>query len=170
MRIIKYTHACVRLESGDRALVIDPGIWSEPEALDGADAVLLTHEHSDHVDAARLAGSGLAVYAPADFDLGDLDVPVTLVRSGEDFVAAGFAVRAVGRRHAFAFDGQPDCANLGYVVDGLVYHPGDALHVPEQQVQTLLVPLHGSWLKTDEAIRFVRTIGPTRRSASTRRS
>jgi L-ascorbate metabolism protein UlaG (beta-lactamase superfamily) len=47
MRLIKYTHACVRLEHDGRALVIDPGTWSEPAALDGATAVLVTHEHFD---------------------------------------------------------------------------------------------------------------------------
>jgi hypothetical protein len=26
-------------------LVIDPGAWSEPQALIGADAVLVSHEH-----------------------------------------------------------------------------------------------------------------------------
>ena len=35
--------------------------------------------------------------------------------SGEEFSAAGFTVRAVGARHAFVYDGLPDCANLGYM-------------------------------------------------------
>jgi L-ascorbate metabolism protein UlaG (beta-lactamase superfamily) len=55
-----------------------------------------------------------------------------------------------------------DCANLGYVVDDAVYHPGDALHVPGQPIETLLVPAHGSWMKTAEAIDFVKAIEPQR--------
>jgi len=35
MRIIKYTHACVRLEHDCRVLVIDPGGQNEPRALVG---------------------------------------------------------------------------------------------------------------------------------------
>ncbi|GHF15501.1 hypothetical protein GCM10014715_83470 [Streptomyces spiralis] len=43
MRITKYTHSCVRLQhDGGATPVIDPGVWSEPEALAGADAVLVT--------------------------------------------------------------------------------------------------------------------------------
>ncbi|MFF4364336.1 MBL fold metallo-hydrolase [Streptomyces sp. NPDC001604] len=160
MRITKYTHACVRLEHDGRVLVIDPGTWSEPAALTGADAVLVTHEHADHVDVLRLAGLGVQVYAPAEADIPRLEV--TGVASDAEFNAAGFRVRAVGERHAFIYGGQPDCANLGYIIDEAVYHPGDALHVPEQSIETLLVPVQGSWMKMAEAIDFVKAVKPQR--------
>ncbi|MGW5098505.1 MBL fold metallo-hydrolase [Streptomyces nodosus] len=160
MRITKYTHACVRLEHEGRVLVIDPGTWSEPAALTGADAVLVTHEHADHVDVLRLAGLGVPVYAPAEADIPRLEV--TGVASDAEFTAAGFRVRAVGERHAFIYGGQPNCANLGYIVDEAVYHPGDALHVPEQSIETLLVPVQGSWMKMAEAIDFVKAVKPQR--------
>lgn len=160
MRLTKYTHACVRLERDGQVLVIDPGTWSEASALTGADAVLVTHEHTDHLDVLRLAGLGVPVYAPAEADISRLDV--IKVSSGETFTAAGFEVRAVGDRHALIYDGQPDCANLGYIVDGTVYHPGDSLHVPDQPIETLLVPAQASWLKLNEAIDFVKAIAPQR--------
>lgn len=148
------------MELDGRVLVIDPGIWSEPSALDGADAVLVTHEHSDHVDVLRLLGAGLPVFAPAGAGLDGL--PYTPVSAGEEFSAAGFRVRAHGGRHALIYGGQPDCPNLGYLVDGALYHPGDSVHVPDEPVETLLVPLQGSWLKTVEAIDFVRAVRPRR--------
>jgi L-ascorbate metabolism protein UlaG (beta-lactamase superfamily) len=160
VRITKYTHSCVRLERDGQVLVIDPGTWSEPSALAGAAAVLVTHEHTDHIDVLRLAGLGVPVYAPAGADIAGL--PVTRVFPGDRFSAAGFPVEAVGGRHATIYGGQPDCANLGYIVDGAVYHPGDSLHVPEQPVDTLLVPLQASWLKLDGAIDFVKAVGPRR--------
>src|SRR5215216_3864717 len=64
-RVIKYTHACVRIEHAGGVLVVDPGVWSEPEALDGCTAVLLTHEHADHVDAVGVRGVGAPVFGPA---------------------------------------------------------------------------------------------------------
>ena len=164
MRITKFTHACVRLERDGRVLVIDPGSWSEPRALRDADAVLVTHEHVDHIDVARLAGLKVPVYAPAGATIGNWPVglPLTRVEVGERFTAAGFTVEAVGGRHAEIYGGQPDCVNLGYLVDGRVYHPGDALHVPDRPVETLLVPVQGSWLKMVEAIDFVRAVDPER--------
>ena len=88
MRITKYTHACIRLERDGRVLVIDPGTWSESAALTGADAVLVTHEHADHIDVERLAGLGVPVYAPAEADIPGLEA--TRVSSGGEFTAAGF--------------------------------------------------------------------------------
>lgn len=160
MRITKYTHACVRIEHDGAVLVIDPGVWSEPRALAGADAVLVTHEHADHLDVLRLAGLGVPVYAPEGADIPRLEL--VRVRSGEEFTAAGIAVRAVGDRHAVIYGGMPDCANLGYLVGGAIYHPGDALHSPDVSVETLLVPIQASWLKTAEMIDFVRAVAPAR--------
>lgn len=150
----------MRIERDGAVLVVDPGIWSEPSALYGADAVLVTHEHSDHIDVLRLAGLGVPVYAPEQTRLGGLDF--TGVKSGGSFNAAGFAVTAVGTRHAPVFEGEPDCVNHGYIIDERVYHPGDALFIPGQPVETLFVPLQASWLKTAEAISFLRAIRPER--------
>jgi L-ascorbate metabolism protein UlaG (beta-lactamase superfamily) len=159
-RLTKYTHSCVRIERNGAVLVVDPGIWSEPSALYGADAVLITHEHSDHIDVLRLAGLGVPVYGPADARIIGLDV--IRVQPGKPFTAAGFAVTPVGARHAAVFEDEPDCANQGYIIEDRIYHPGDALFVPDQPVETLLVPLQASWLKTAEAISFLRAVRPKR--------
>lgn len=161
MQLTRFTHSCVRLEDAGRALVVDPGIWSEPRALHGCDAVLVTHEHADHVDALRLTGLGVPVHLPAGAQVVHGERLDTVpVHAGEELDAAGFRVRAVGGGHATVLPDQQGCAHLGYVVDGLLYHPGDALHVPDLPVDTLLVPLQGAWLKTAEAIAFVRAVRP----------
>ncbi|MFF1658549.1 MBL fold metallo-hydrolase [Streptomyces sp. NPDC058255] len=165
MRLTKYGHACVRLEDGDRVLVIDPGTYSEAESLAGATAVLITHEHADHIDvdklkAARDGNPALTVHThPAlAASLGDGVIPVEV---GDTFSAAGFTVRAVGGEHAEIIDGLPGCPNLGFLVDG-VYHPGDSYFVPAESVDTLLVPASGPWAKLGEAIDFARAVRPTR--------
>jgi L-ascorbate metabolism protein UlaG (beta-lactamase superfamily) len=158
MQVTKYTHACVRIESGDRVIVLDPGVWSADLPLYGVDAVLVTHEHTDHVDVRRLARLRVPIFAPVP--LPGLDV--TVVESGAVFDAAGYRVRAVGDRHATIADGQPDCPNLGYVVDDELYHPGDALRVPDVPVTTLLIPGQASWMKLGEAIAFARAVDPER--------
>ncbi|MFE6101528.1 MBL fold metallo-hydrolase [Streptomyces laurentii] len=165
MRLTKYGHACVRLETGDRSLVIDPGIYSEPESLYGVAAVLVTHEHDDHLDAGKLAAARAAnpditVHAPADVasELGDW---VTPVEAGDTVSAAGFTVRVVGGRHADIVDGLPGCPNVGFVVEG-IYHPGDSLFLPDESIETLLVPVAGPWLHLGRAVEFTRTVKPGR--------
>lgn len=169
MRLTKFTHACVRLQDADQSLVIDPGVYSEAEAYEGVSAVLITHEHADHVNAEVLPrvvehNPALKVYAPRAVaeqlsGLGDAVVPVAV---GDTFDAAGFAVQVVGGEHAEIYDGLPGCVNVGYIVDGDVYHPGDSLFVPPEKVPTLLVPVSGPWLKTGEMLDFLRACAPER--------
>ncbi|HEY2792786.1 MAG TPA: MBL fold metallo-hydrolase [Micromonosporaceae bacterium] len=164
MLLTRFSHACVRLESDGRVLVIDPGTFAESVALDGADAVLVTHEHGDHVDVTKLTGRDLPVFAPAPVveQLAAEGVAATAVAANDAFDAAGFAVRAVGGAHADIFAGYPGCANVGFVVDDNVYHPGDSYFVPDLEISTLLVPAAGPWAKLSESIEFTRAIRPVR--------
>lgn len=165
MRLTKFGHACVRLEKGDQVLVIDPGTFSEAESLSGATAVLITHEHADHIDVQKLAAAQasnpqLVVYTHGAL-AESLGGSVIAVSVGDTFTTAGFTVQVVGGMHAEIIDGLPGCPNVGFIVDG-VYHPGDSLFVPTQEVDTLLVPASGPWLKLREAIEFVRSVRPAR--------
>jgi L-ascorbate metabolism protein UlaG (beta-lactamase superfamily) len=170
MRITKFTHACLRIEHDGGVLVIDPGVFTEAEALDGADAVLITHEHFDHVDIEALRAlkrPELTVHTHADVEaqLTDLDADVYAVAPGDTFVAAGMTVRAHGGRHAVIHADIPRIANVGFVIDtpdGPLYHPGDAFHVPDEEIATLFVPVSAPWLKLAEAIDFARAVAPER--------
>jgi L-ascorbate metabolism protein UlaG (beta-lactamase superfamily) len=169
MRLTKYAHSCVRIEHDGGVLVIDPGMFAEPAALDGADAVLITHEHPDHLDiealCAQLDRRPLTVYGHsslADRLDGAAEV-LTSVEPGESFTAAGVPVRAYGGAHAVIHPDIPRIANLAYLVNDQVYHPGDSLVVPEDtEVDTLFVPIHAPWLKVSEAVDFVRAVAPRR--------
>jgi L-ascorbate metabolism protein UlaG (beta-lactamase superfamily) len=162
--ITKWTHSCARIEHDGAVLVIDPGVWSEPRALAGADAVLVSHEHGDHIDVLRLAGLGVPVYAPAGASI-PATVGWTPVEVGAELTVAGLSVRAVGGRHATIHGGQPDLPNVGWLVDagdGALYHPGDSVHVPAAAVRWLGVPMQAGWLKLTEAIDFVNAVRPER--------
>jgi L-ascorbate metabolism protein UlaG (beta-lactamase superfamily) len=169
MLLTKLGHSCVRLESGGARLVIDPGIWSGPDALDGANAVLVTHEHVDHLDAeavraALTTDQELRLWASesvaAQFaDLGDR---VRAVHHGDAFTTAGFDVRVYGTDHALIDRSIPIVPNTGFSVDGKVFHPGDSYPVPEEPVLTLLVPVSAPWLKFSELADYIRAVAPER--------
>lgn len=162
MKLVKFGHSCVRLEKDGHALVIDPGLFSDvPAALDGADAVLVTHEHADHLDVGALrtamaANPDLRGWAPPSVaeSLADLGDRVSAAEPESQFDAAGFDVRTFGGQHAVIHPLLPVVANVGYLVDDAVYHPGDSFTVPTEPVPALLVPIHAPWSKISEVIDF----------------
>ena len=178
MRITKFGHACVRLEQGDAVVVLDPGAFTDPEAVDGASAVLITHEHPDHYlpDHLRATDARIftieAVAARIREDAPDLAERVTVVSPGESF-DPGIPARVVGELHAVIHPEMPRFHNSGYVLtaadaDGqsrTVYHPGDALTAPGEQVDVLLVPVSAPWMRASEAIEFAREVGAPRNLA-----
>lgn len=167
MRLTKYGHACIRIDVGGGAFVVDPGTFSPDVDLDGVTDVLVTHEHADHLDVDRfvpLVRDGLRLHTTGSFaaELREQhDLEVTAVQPGATFAVAGVDVQVVGGDHAEIYEGLPGCANVGFVMGG-VYHPGDSVFVPDVEVETLLVPVSAPWLKLAEALDFVRAVAPSR--------
>ncbi|HEX6872963.1 MAG TPA: MBL fold metallo-hydrolase [Micromonosporaceae bacterium] len=170
MRLVKFEHSCVRVESDAAVLVIDPGTLTSRAALDGVDAVLITHEHADHLNVDMLADElgkrpevRIFTHTAVAEKIRPLAEIVTTVTAGQRFEAAGFAVRTYGGWHAEIHPDIPSVPNLGYLVDDLLYHPGDSFDVPpEVTVDTLFVPISAPWLKSSESIEFVRAVAPRR--------
>jgi L-ascorbate metabolism protein UlaG (beta-lactamase superfamily) len=165
MELIKHGHACVVLAEEDRRIVIDPGAFTDPAALDGADAVLITHEHADHFEPVRLraaldAAPGLEVWTNGSVAaaLEGLGGRVHVVGDGDVLEVAGFDVHVHGELHATIHPDIPQIANVGFLVAGRVFHPGDALTVPGEPVSTLLLPVHAPWSKVAEVIDYVRAV------------
>ncbi|MFI8519593.1 MBL fold metallo-hydrolase [Streptomyces sp. NPDC085481] len=170
MKLTKNTHACVRLEKDGRTLVIDPGTFSERDAALGADVLLVTHEHPDHFDEGRLRAALEADPAAELWTLRSVAEQlaaafpgrVHTVGHGDAFTAGGFDVQVHGELHAVIHPDLPRVTNVGYLIDGSLFHPGDALTVPDQPVETLMVPVMAPWSKISEVIDYVREVKPRR--------
>jgi len=169
MKLTKHEHSCVVLEKDGAAVVIDPGSFSPgaAEIIAGADAILLTHEHMDHVNEAAINAAladrpGLRVYAPAALQatFAGHDGQFTPVAAGDSVDVGPLAITVHGQQHALIHPDIPPVANVGYLVDGTVYHPGDSFFVPEAPVPVLLLPTSGPWMKIGEAADYVRAVRP----------
>ncbi|MFD3878132.1 MBL fold metallo-hydrolase [Streptomyces microflavus] len=170
LTLTKKTHSCVRIEKEGRVLVIDPGGFSEDDAAIGADVLLVTHEHPDHFNEARLRAGLEANPAAEIWTLRSVAEQLSAafpgrvhtVGDGDAFSAAGFDVTVHGELHAVIHPDIPRITNVGFLVDGSVFHPGDALTVPGRSVDTLLLPVMAPWNKISEVIDYVREVGPRR--------
>ena len=170
MRIVHYGQSCVLIETGSARLLFDPGVLSSGfEDLRDLTAVLVTHQHFDHLDTAKLPALMAAnpqatlVVDPgtAQDEIAKLDLPHTTVHPGDALSLAGTAVNVTGGDHAVIHKDRPVPPNVCYVVEhGAFYHPGDSFFVPEQKIDVLGIPIGAPWLKAGEAIEFLRAVSP----------
>jgi L-ascorbate metabolism protein UlaG (beta-lactamase superfamily) len=171
MRLTKLGHSCVRLTKDGGTIVIDPGPLGDgaAAALAGADAILITHEHWDHVDVDAVSAAlgdtpGLTLWTTPSLaaQFGPYATQVHEVHDGDSFDVAGFGIRVFGEDHAIIHKDIPVISNVCFLVDEQVFHPGDSFTVPTAPVDTLLLPVAGPWLKSGEMIDYYRAISPAR--------
>jgi L-ascorbate metabolism protein UlaG (beta-lactamase superfamily) len=172
MKLTKHAHACIDVEHEGRRIVIDPGAFT-PNARDllaSADAVLVTHSHMDHLDPdavtdAMRAHEGMVLYGPEDVvaplreEFGER---VHAVKPGDVLEVAGLSVSVYGGLHAQVLPAIPRATNVGFLLGGRVFHPGDSLDPPDVEVETLLVPVSGPWMKLSESAQFASAVKPLR--------
>jgi len=164
VRITRYGHSCLLVEDGDARLLLDPGTFSTGfEQLRGLTGVLITHQHPDHLDVDRLrplleANPEAQLYCDEGSQQA-LDVPAEVVRDG-DRLDLGTRVDVLGSQHAVIHPDLPRIPNVGYLVGERFFTPGDALTVPEAEVELLGLPTAAPWLKLSEAVDLLRAVTP----------
>jgi L-ascorbate metabolism protein UlaG (beta-lactamase superfamily) len=169
VRITHFGHSCVLLDTGSARLLFDPGVFSTGfESVRDLDAILVTHRHNDHLDTDRLTAlvtanpSATLVVGPGSAEeTGRLGLTAREVAPGDTVTLGGTRVAVVGGEHALIHPTMAMPPNIGYVVDdGAFYHPGDSMFVPDLRIDGLGLPAGASWMKTGEAIDFLRTVAP----------
>jgi L-ascorbate metabolism protein UlaG (beta-lactamase superfamily) len=168
MKITKYGHACLLVEDGQARILIDPGAFSQGfEDLKDLDAILITHQHQDHVVPDGLvhlmkANSGAVVYADEDTAkmLAESQIEAKVVHEGDSFDVGGLLVEVFGANHAVIHPDIPGITNVGYLIGGRLFVPGDNFTVPEKRVEVLALPLGAPWSKVSEVIDYILKVKP----------
>ncbi|OBH15094.1 MBL fold metallo-hydrolase [Mycolicibacter terrae] len=170
MRLTHFGHSCLLADFVDTTVLFDPGNFSHGfEGITGLSAILITHQHPDHVDVERLpalldANPDAALYADPQ-TAAQLGPPWRAVHAGDSFDLGSLRVRGVGGQHAVIHPEIPMIDNISYLVGDAghparLMHPGDALFVPDEPVDVLAAPAAAPWMKISEAVDYLRAVAP----------
>ncbi len=168
MKITKYGHCSLLIETSGVRILTDPGIWSDlPETLPEIDVLLITHEHQDHLHTqsvkdilavsphARLITNGSVAKI-----LALEGITATIVDDGKKYDASGVSIEGYGTKHAEIYGAFGEVENTGYMIGGTFYYPGDSFHNPDRSVDILALPVAGPWMHIRDAIDFAKAIKP----------
>ncbi len=170
MQITRFGHAAVLVESAGRRVLIDPGAFSSPATfgLEHLDAIVVTHQHPDHLDRDRVPA--LLAANPEALLLAD---PMTAEELGGDWQAhtdgdrhevGDLLLRAAGREHAEILPSIPIVDNVGLVVtapgEPTFFHPGDSYGTTPEDIDVLALPLGAPWAKVSETVEFLQRVAP----------
>jgi len=172
VRVTHLGHSCLLVEAGGVRVLLDPGTLAPGfDGVTGLDAVLVTHQHPDHVDVDRLPallaaspGARLLAEPQTAGQLAPSGLEAAPMPAGEVRTLGGLRVEAVGGRHAVIHADLPRIGNVGYLLaeDGgpVLFHPGDMVDTAPEGVDVLALPLNAPWAAAKEAVDFARAVAP----------
>jgi L-ascorbate metabolism protein UlaG (beta-lactamase superfamily) len=174
MRISKYIHSCVLVEDGDARLLFDPGKFTflegkvKPESFEGLSAIVITHQHPDHMDEPAL--KTLVERNPSAVVLANARIREQLAKSGIEVevfesgsrTVAGCVLEAIAAEHAEILNAERP-VNVAYVVNGRFLHPGDSFDRAldgRNGIEVLALPVMAPWNTELAVAEFARRLAP----------
>lgn len=174
MRVTNLGHSCLLVEAAAARILIDPGTLSHGfEQLTDLDAVVITHQHVDHLDAERLplvleTNDRAVVLAEPEVavELTRVGIGATALHPGETHDVGGVRLAGVGGQHAVIHEDIPRVGNVGVMfrADGepTLFHPGDAIDTTPDGVDLLALPASAPWAAVSQTADFLRAVGASR--------
>ena len=172
MTVQKFLHSCLLVENGGTRILFDPGVFSfiegkvKPEDFSHIDAILITHEHSDHVSVPALKiilknNPGAGVYGNASVVelLKKEGIGVHLFEEGERMIGET-QLRAIFAQHGTILGPTPK--NTAYVVNNTLLVTGDSydeILADIKGIKVLALPITAPWLRAIDMLELAETIG-----------
>lgn len=167
MKITKVGHACILVEEGNARFLVDPGEYNVAPPMDNIDAILITHEHQDHMSVDMIKSvleknphAQVITCAAAAKILDEKGIVSTIFEEGDRMEVKGVWLEAQGEKHALIYGDIPQCQNICFLIADKLFHPGDSFFVPNKPVEVLALPVAGPWMKLAECIDYAKTVKP----------
>ena len=169
MTITKIGHSCLLIKEGDLTILTDPGIYTKDTmgGVSGLDVILITDEHPDHFDIASIEmllknNPGAKIFTQRSVHklLAEKNIPSDFLLDKQKTTIKDVLIEGRGEKHAVLHSSVPRSDNTGYIIAGRLFHPGDALTIPDQPIEILALPIAGPWLKMSESIDYALAVNP----------
>jgi L-ascorbate metabolism protein UlaG (beta-lactamase superfamily) len=162
MKITKFVHSCLLVETDDRTVLFDPGIMSTPSidigSLTRLDDVFITHAHSDHFDTEfikKLIDKFPTVRITTTGELADIlkgnGVNATTTPPGD--------VEFFDSPHESVKPLFPQPEEVGFHYLNALTHPGDS-HSFKETKDILAIPFTAPWGANVKALNLVLELKP----------
>jgi len=174
MRISKYIHSCLLIEKGADKILFDPGRFSfieglvKPEQFEHLSAIVITHQHPDHIDdeaLAKILGNNASAVVLANTEirtrLAQKGIATEVFETGSRQLGS-FTLAAFDAPHAPLLNATPP-QNTAYLVDNSFLHPGDSFADSLNAVKNTIVlalPVMAPWNTELEVAAFAARIRP----------
>ncbi|MEX2028976.1 MAG: MBL fold metallo-hydrolase [Candidatus Paceibacterota bacterium] len=167
MKIKKLGHCCLVIDINRERIMTDPGGYTTSQNEEkNITAVLITHEHGDHLHIGSLKkvlennpGAVVITNASVGKILSEEGIKYTIVEEKQSFEIGSIKIKGFGNLHAEIYGTYGQVQNTGYMIDGLCY-PGDSFNHPDCEVDILALPIAGPWLKIKDAIDYAKAVRP----------
>ncbi len=166
MKITKFAHSCVLIETPDRVGLFDPGDWSwdsgsfDLNKLERLDDILITHEHGDHMYLpfikellSKFPQANIITTEPAATQL--QAEGIKNVTSSSNDLATLFSANHESMEPLA--DAPP--ANTGIHYLDVFTSPGDSHHFAETK-KILALPITAPWGTTAKAAAIIEELKP----------
>jgi L-ascorbate metabolism protein UlaG (beta-lactamase superfamily) len=163
MKVTRYFQSCLLIEEGNARVLIDPSGQEKDRLGDFGklDAVIYTHEHSDHFDASMakdFVEQGVApVYANAS-TAKLIKASKTEVKNGKEYDINGLKVKAIDLPHCLMVDGSEGPQNTGYLINSRLFHSVDGVNLSGLSVEILAAPITGPDVSFKDAFTFGKQV------------
>jgi L-ascorbate metabolism protein UlaG (beta-lactamase superfamily) len=169
MKIKKLGHCCMVLEINGKRIMTDPSNFDyggDSISETGLSAILITHEHGDHLHIETLKGvlkNNPEAIVISNTSVGKLltedGIDFIKVEDGENYSLEDILIQGFGDKHAQIYEDYGQVQNTGYMINEFCY-PGDSFNIPPSKVDILALPVLGPWMKMKDAIDYAKEIKP----------